>query len=57
MDIGTKVRTLYEHSATGVVVRPRKSEGTPSADWFIVRFDDDGGRLCIHREMLAISNG
>ena len=56
MMIGTKVRTLYEHSATGVIVKPRKGEGTPTPDWYIVKFDDNGGKLCIHRSMLAISN-
>lgn len=58
MNIGTKVRTLYEHSATGVICRPNKNkgEGTPGPDWYIVKFDDNGGKLCIHRSMLAISN-
>lgn len=57
MTLGTKVRTLYEHSETGVIVRPRKNEGTPSAEWFIVRLDNDGARACIHQSMLALSNG
>lgn len=57
MQIGTKVRTLYEHSETGTIVRPRKvSLPLPSPDWFIIQFDDDGGRLCIHRDMLAVRN-
>lgn len=57
---GTKVRTLYEHSETATVVKPRKGESLPSTGWHIVQFDDDEygkcGRLCVHREMLALSN-
>lgn len=56
MTIGTKVRTLYQHSETGQIVKPRKSETPPSADWFIVKFDSDGKKLCIHRSMLAVRN-
>ncbi len=56
MTIGTKVRTLYEHSETGQIVKPRKGCEPPSADWFTVQFDSDDRRLCIHREMLAIRN-
>lgn len=56
MKIGTKVRTLYQHSETGMIVKPRKGEGTPSSDWYIVKFDRDGAKLCIHRSMLSISN-
>lgn len=57
MTIGTKVRTLYEHSETGVIVRPRKGQSVPSADWHLVQFDQDGARLCIHESMLTLSNG
>ena len=58
---GTKVRTLYQHSATGVVVKPRAENlPLPSPEWCIVQFDADEygprGKLCIHRDMLAISN-
>jgi hypothetical protein len=28
----------------------------PGPDWFIIRFDADGKKACIHRSMLAISN-
>ena len=56
LKIGTKVRTLYQHSETGTVVKPRKGEGVPTPEWFIVKFDRDGGKLCIHRTMLAVSN-
>lgn len=56
MQIGTKVRTTYEHSETGVIVKARKSEAPPSADWHIVRSDIDGARLCIHRDMMVIRN-
>lgn len=54
--IGKKVRTLYEHSETGTIVKPRRGEGTPTPDWFIIRFDE-GGRACIHREMFSLANG
>ena len=56
MRIGTQVRTRYQHSETGVIVKPRKSEAPPSTDWVIVRFDTDGRKLCVHRSMLAIAN-
>lgn len=56
MKIGDKVRTLYQHSWTGTIVRPRKSETPPSADWFVVRDDDGGGKVCVHRDMLTLRN-
>jgi hypothetical protein len=57
MTIGTKVRTLYEHSETGKIVKPRKENlPLPGADWFIIKFDRDGKKACIHRSMMAISN-
>lgn len=57
MTPGTKIRTTYEHSETGTIVKPRRGEGVPTPDWFVVRFDRDGGRLRIHRSMLVLSNG
>jgi hypothetical protein len=54
MKIGSKIWTLYEHAETGVIVKPRRDETPPSSDWFIVRYDDDGARLCVHRSMLAM---
>lgn len=56
MKIGTKVRTLYQHSETGTVVKPRKGESTPTPEWNVVRFDLDGARGCIHNDMLTLSN-
>ena len=57
MQIGTKVRTLFQHSETGTIVRPRKVNlPLPSPDWVIVQLDDDGDRLCMHRDMLAVRN-
>ncbi len=58
MTAGTKVRTLYHYSDTGVICRPRKSkgEGVPGPDWFVVKLDGNGGRMCIHRSMLAVRN-
>jgi hypothetical protein len=56
MTIGTKVRTLYQHSETGIIVKPRKGEGTPTPEWFIIRFDLDGAKLCIHRSMFVVRN-
>lgn len=58
MKHGTKVRILHQHSETGIIVRSCRGEDWfPSADWFLVRFDRDGACLCIHRSMLALSNG
>lgn len=57
MQPGTKVRTLYEFSASGVIVRPRAANlPMPGPDWRLVRFDDDRGQLCIHVNMLAVRN-
>ncbi len=54
---GTKVRTLYEHSETGTVIKPGKeSLPMPGPDWCIVKFDRDGKKACLHRSMLALSN-
>jgi hypothetical protein len=55
--IGAKVRTLYQHSETGTIVRPRKVNlPLPGPDWFIVQFDSDGKKLCIHRSMFVVRN-
>lgn len=56
MKIGTKVRTLYQFSETGVIVKPRKGEMPPTPEWHIVKFDDGGDKLCVHHAMLAVSN-
>lgn len=55
--IGTAIRTLYEHSETGRIVKPRKeSLPLPGPDWFIVQFDSDGKKACIHRSMFVVRN-
>lgn len=55
--IGTKVRTLYQHSETGTIVRPRKVNlPLPSSDWFIIQWDSDGRKSCIHRDMFVARN-
>jgi len=57
MTFGTKVRTLYQHSETGTIIKPPKvSLPLPGPDWYVIKFDSDGGRLCIHRSMFAVSN-
>lgn len=57
MTIGTKVRTLYEHSEAGTIVKPRKeSLPLPGPDWFVIKFDADGKKACIHRSMMAVRN-
>jgi hypothetical protein len=57
LPVKTKVRTTYQHSETGVVVRPRKSQlPLPSPEWNIVRMDSDNACLCVHDSMLTISN-
>ena len=56
MQIGTKVRTTYEHSETGTICRPRaESLPLPSPDWFVIKFDD-GKKACIHRSMFNVAN-
>ena len=57
MQIGTKVRTLYQFSETAVIVKPRKENlPLPGPDWFIIRWDSDGKKACCHRDMLAVRN-
>lgn len=62
---GTKVRicayagSTFEPvwSETGRVCKPRMSQlPLPSPDWHIIRFDADGGKLCVHRERLMVCN-
>lgn len=54
---GTKIRTLAQFSETGVIATPRKVNlPLPGPDWYIVRFDVDGGALCIHRSGFALAN-
>ena len=54
---GTKVRTTYEHSETGTICRPTKASlPMPGPDWFVVKYDRDGKKAIIHRNMLALSN-
>lgn len=47
-----------EWKETGRTYKPRASqrEGVPSPEWSLVRFDDDGGRLCIHNSQLMVCN-
>ncbi len=62
MKIGTKVRTLYQYSARGIIVKPRsKHLPLPNADWFIVKLDKPvpfgygrKGYIAMHRNMLEI---
>lgn len=57
MKIGTKVRTLTEISETATVIKPRAENlPLPSPDWVIIRFDEDGKKMCAHISRLAIAN-
>lgn len=57
MTPGTKVRTLTEISETATVVKPLPHNlPLPSPDWVIIRYDDGGGKMCVHRSCLALSN-
>ena len=57
MTAGTKVRTLYQHSETGTVCRPTKENlPMPGPEWFVVKYDRDGAKAVIHRNMLALAN-
>lgn len=56
MEIGTKVRTLYQHSERATVVKPRKVNlPMPGPDWLLIRFED-GKQVCCHRSMVAVCN-
>jgi hypothetical protein len=57
MNAGTKVYIRFamgDHVETGRIVKPRRGHEPPTG-WYIVQFDT-GGRLCCHRDMLALSN-
>ena len=57
LKVGTRVRLLYQFGGSGVIATPRRNRGesVPTPEWYIVR-EDDGGRTCHHRDMLAITN-
>lgn len=64
---GTRVRDLYQHSETHVVVRQRKHERAANVrywgseakadEWYKVRSDVSGNCVYMHRKMLAVANG
>lgn len=57
MQPGTKIRTLYQFSETGQIVKPRAENlPMPGPDWRIVKFDSDGAKVCMHIEMMAVRN-
>lgn len=39
----------------GTVLKPTARQRPPSADWFIVRYDN-GDTLCLHKSHLMIAN-
>lgn len=50
-------RSEWLWEQTGRICKPRAENlPLPSDDWFIVKFDDDGGKLCIHRSNLMVRN-
>lgn len=57
---GTPVRVLSEYSETGRVVRHETITGyydkTKVEHWYHVRYDRDGARVLVHRDMLAVRN-
>ena len=57
MTFGTKVRTLYQHSETGTIIKPPKvALPLPGPDWYVIKWDIDGHKAVIHRSMFAVSN-
>ena len=66
LQVGTRVRDLYEHSETHTIVRKTKAQraadiryfgSEDKADqWFRVRSDASKRVVLMHREMLAPSN-
>jgi hypothetical protein len=57
MKVGTKVRTLYEHSELATIVKPRREQlPKPGDDWFLIKFELDGKKIYCHRDMLAAAN-
>ena len=60
---GTRVRVrgftmaFEETSEAARIVKPRKVNlPMPGPDWYLVRFDIDGGVLCAHRDRLMLAN-
>lgn len=59
---GTKVFILSfpmgggeDWSKTGTIMRPKRG-GEPPEGWLVVRFDDNGGCLCVHTERLRVQS-
>ena len=53
----TKIRTTYQHSETGVICRPTaQSLPLPGPDWYIIKYDFDGKKTCIHCSMFNVAN-
>ena len=41
----------------GTIRKPRAENlPLPSDDWYIVKFDDGGGKMCLHRSSLMVCN-
>lgn len=57
MTAGTNVYIRFamgDHIEKGRIVKPRRGH-EPPAGWHVVQFDT-GGRMCVHGDMLALSN-
>ena len=56
--VGDAIRTTYQWSETGRIVKPRAryGESVPGPGWHAVRFDSNGGRMCIHQDMMVLRN-
>ena len=53
--VGSKFENDW--SQTGIILKPRKSSlPLPGLDWYVVRWDDSGGALCVHRSRLMVCN-
>ena len=53
-NIGRKFRTRYEHSEVVTVIKLAKVRDLEG--WYLVKYEIDGKRCCMHRDMLALAN-
>jgi hypothetical protein len=54
--IGTTVETFNgDIPERAVIVEPRTENlPLPSDEWYVIRFDEDGGKLCVHQSGFRI---
>lgn len=54
--VGPTFETSWQEK--GTICKPRKGWQQPVAndEWYIVKFDLDGAKLCVHRSRIMVAN-